>query len=254
MTDHADRADLAIRAFYRAFAVSVGGRVVGRDGVVACLGVHPSPIVTNTAWRTDPATDPATVLRVLDEVYGDAGFVGSLLTSARTDADLELAAEASGRHIAVELPVMTVDRAGLMTPPSMAIRRVDPIADIASFRTVLSDGFFEGDEDGRGLIDATFAGDQIAVFLAEVDGRAASVAGAWLVDGDAGIGWVATVPWARRRGLGAAVTARAATWAFERGAALAVLQASPSGRPVYERIGFSSVGLDRIWEPTRSDR
>jgi hypothetical protein len=54
VTDLGARADRVIRDFYRTFAVSVGGRIVERDGVVACLGVHPSPIVTNTAWRADP--------------------------------------------------------------------------------------------------------------------------------------------------------------------------------------------------------
>lgn len=56
-------------------------------------------------------------------------------------------------------------------------------------------------------------------------------------------------PSARRRGLGALVTSRAVDYAFDHGSELAVLQASPSGRPVYERIGFAMVGLDRIWEP-----
>jgi ribosomal protein S18 acetylase RimI-like enzyme len=66
---------------------------------------------------------------------------------------------------------------------------------------------------------------------------------------DAAVGWVATVPEARRRGLGAAVTARAVEHAFDNGAELVVLEASPSGQPVYERLGFAAVGLDRIWEP-----
>ena len=79
------RADAVIRDFYRSFARSVGGRVVERDGVVACLGVHPSPIVTNTAWRSDPSADPTAVLRVIDDIYAAAGFAGGLLTSARSN-------------------------------------------------------------------------------------------------------------------------------------------------------------------------
>ena len=92
------------------------------------------------------------------------------------------------------------------------------------------------------------AGPNVAAFIGELDGRPASVAGAWLVGDDAVIGWVATVPDARRRGLGSLVTARAVEWAFERSARFAVLQASPAGRPVYERIGFATVRLDRIWD------
>jgi len=249
------RADEVIRRFYRTFAESVGGRVVERDGVVACIGVHPSPIVTNTAWRAEPSADPATVLRVIDEVYAAAGFVGSLLTSARTDGDLETAATASGRRVVAALPVMTVDQATFVPAAAMSARLIDATADLDAVRTILIDGFFEGDPDGRSLIEATFAdpqtvaGPDIGVFLADVDGRPGSVAGAWMLGPDAAIGWVATIPEARRRGLGAAVTGRAVEHAFDQGAELVVLESSPSGRPVYERLGFTVVGLDRIWEP-----
>jgi Acetyltransferase (GNAT) family. len=260
LTDLGVRADLVIREFYRTFAVTVGGRVVERDGVVACLGVHPSPIVTNTAWRSDPSTDPSIVLRTIDAIYGDAGFVGSLLTSSRSDADLEAAAGRAGRRVVAELPVMVVERpaepATWPVPAATGVRAIDPVADLEAFRTVLIDGFFEGEAGGRSLIEATFAsqsslaGPGVGAFLGELDGRVVSVAGAWLLGADAGIGWVATLPSARRRGLGALVTSRAVEYAFAHGAELAVLQASPSGRPVYERIGFVTVGLDRIWEPS----
>ena len=255
MIDLGARADDVIRRFYRTFAESVGGRVVERDGVVACIGVHPSPIVTNTAWRADPSADPATVLRVIDEVYAAAGFVGSLLTSARTDGDLETAAAASGRRIVAALPVMTVDRATFVPAAAMSARLIDATADLDAVRTILIDGFFEGDPDGRSLIEATFtdpatvAGPDIGVFLAM-----SMVAPArWREPGslghDAAIGWVATIPEARRRGLGGAVTGRAVEHAFDQGAELVVLESSPSGQPVYERLGFTVVGLDRIWEP-----
>ena len=254
-----DRADRIIRGFYRTFAMSVGGRVVERDGVVACLGVHPSPIITNTAWRSDPSMNPSSVLRTIDTIYEDAGFVGSLLTSSRSEADLEAAAERAGRRVVAELPVMVAGRPAVPTtwpaPPATTAHAIDPVAELEVFRMVLIDGFFEGDDDGRSLVDATFAdphsvtGPGVGVFLGELDGRVTSVAGAWLFGDEAGIGWVATLPSARRRGLGALVTARAVEYAFRNGAQVAALQASPSGRPVYERIGFASVGLDRIWEP-----
>lgn len=255
MTDLAVRADEVTRGFYRVFAVSVGGRVVERDGVVVCVGVHPSPFVTNTAWRSDPAADPTTVLRVINSVYAETGFAGALLTSARTDADLEAAAAAGGRHVVTELPVMTIDRATFDPPSTTATRRVDPVEDLEALRTVLIEGFFEDDPSGRPLVEATFAhpasvaDPAIRMFLADLDDRPAAAAGTWMVGADAAIGWVATVPLARRRGLGGAVTARAVAHAFDKGAELAVLQASPSGRPVYERLGFTTVGTDRIWEP-----
>ncbi len=59
-----------------------------------------------------------------------------------------------------------------------------------------------------------------------------------------GIHFVATVPEARGRGYGAAITARAAASAPT---LPAVLQASDLGRPVYERLGFSVVSRFDLW-------
>ena len=194
----------------------------------------------------------------MDAIYATAGLKNTLLTSSRSDPDLEAAAASCGRVVVEELPVMVANRAAGPTdwpvPTGTSVRRLDPVADLALFRTILIDGFFESDPEGRELIEATFAmssplsGSGVAVFIGGLDGRPASAAGAWLLGEDAAIGWVATLPDARRRGLGALVTARATEWAFAQGASIAVLQASPLGRPVYERIGFATVGLDRIWE------
>ena len=54
----------------------------------------------------------------------------------------------------------------------------------------------------------------------------------------AGIGWVGTVPEQRGHGYAEAVTWAAVREGFRRGAAFANLQASPMGRPIYERMGF----------------
>jgi GNAT superfamily N-acetyltransferase len=71
----------------------------------------------------------------------------------------------------------------------------------------------------------------VGVVLArDGEGRPAATALALLSHGIAGIYWVSTVPAARGRGLGAAVTAAAARWSFERGARVVCLQASDRAR------------------------
>jgi predicted acetyltransferase len=59
--------------------------------------------------------------------------------------------------------------------------------------------------------------------------------------GAAGIYNVATVIAARRRGIGAVMTAWAVRAGAARGMQVATLQASNMGRPVYERLGFEVV-------------
>jgi GNAT superfamily N-acetyltransferase len=60
------------------------------------------------------------------------------------------------------------------------------------------------------------------------------------IQGDvAGIYLVGTIPQRRRRGMGTALTAFALSQAARRGCRIAVLQATPAARQMYERLGFT---------------
>jgi GNAT superfamily N-acetyltransferase len=52
---------------------------------------------------------------------------------------------------------------------------------------------------------------------------------------------IATVESARRRGFGEAMTARVAADGHAAGCEAAILQASPMGRPIYERMGYRTI-------------
>jgi predicted GNAT family acetyltransferase len=68
----------------------------------------------------------------------------------------------------------------------------------------------------------------------------------------AGVFNVATVPAYRRRGLGSAMTLRAALDRREEGCLGSYLQASPSGRHLYARLGYRHVADYPSWRaPTR---
>jgi GNAT superfamily N-acetyltransferase len=67
------------------------------------------------------------------------------------------------------------------------------------------------------------------------------------VDSAVGIFNVATVEHHRRRGYGAALTARAVNDAVRDGAAWAWLQSSDDGYGVYEHLGFSTVERWPCW-------
>lgn len=72
-------------------------------------------------------------------------------------------------------------------------------------------------------------------------GTPAATASLMVAGGAAGIYNVATLEPARRRGIGAALTAAVVRRGAERGLELATLQASSMGRPIYERLGFRYV-------------
>jgi ribosomal protein S18 acetylase RimI-like enzyme len=60
--------------------------------------------------------------------------------------------------------------------------------------------------------------------------------------GDCGIFNVATIPWARRRGLGTALTALQLHGAKRRGCTTASLQSTPMAEGMYAAIGFKDLG------------
>ena len=84
-------------------------------------------------------------------------------------------------------------------------------------------------------------------FLVRVDGEPAATCLAMTTEDALGIFNVATVPALRRRGAGRAATLAAMSLGRERGCAIALLQTSMMGRPVYERLGFRDFGRYQVF-------
>jgi ribosomal protein S18 acetylase RimI-like enzyme len=78
----------------------------------------------------------------------------------------------------------------------------------------------------------------LRLFVGYAGGEPVAAAEPFLSDGVGGVYSVATLGSHRRRGIGTAMTALAVREGFELGGRLAVLQASPNGRSLYERLGF----------------
>jgi ribosomal protein S18 acetylase RimI-like enzyme len=80
------------------------------------------------------------------------------------------------------------------------------------------------------------------VLMARLDGEDLASGLAFDADGDCGIYNVSTLPCARRRGLGTAVTAALAHDALDRGCTTASLQATSAAERLYARLGFRDLG------------
>jgi ribosomal protein S18 acetylase RimI-like enzyme len=79
------------------------------------------------------------------------------------------------------------------------------------------------------------------------DGRPVSTGMAIIADRVAGVYFIGTVPGARGRGYGEAITARIHADATAAGCFAAVLQSSPSGRHIYERLGYRAAFTYHAW-------
>jgi predicted acetyltransferase len=66
--------------------------------------------------------------------------------------------------------------------------------------------------------------------------------------GDCGVSFVATIPEARRRGLGSLVMHGVLRDALERGCTTSTLQATDAGRRLYDTLGYHVLCDMQLWE------
>jgi ribosomal protein S18 acetylase RimI-like enzyme len=151
-----------------------------------------------------------------------------------------------GRH---EMP--TVDRLSII-----------PVRDVAGIQEWVR--LWSGQGAGP-VFDATVrarigAGPAFTHLLAVLAGVPVGCAAAFVGAGDDRPGGgevqhVMTVPGARGRGIGTALTVAALRVIGARGLDTAVLTSSPDGLRIYQRLGFAQVGKMRryLWSPTAAD-
>ncbi len=132
----------------------------------------------------------------------------------------------------------------------MTPRRVDPVAEPATLDAmdaVMCLAY--GASSFRGSIDR-FAAVQPDGLVVVEDGGSVVGTGTCIAYPDGKFGWiglVATAPGFERRGIGTAITEYLAEVLTGHGCA-SVLDASASGGPVYERMGFADHGLTKVME------
>jgi GNAT superfamily N-acetyltransferase len=127
-------------------------------------------------------------------------------------------------------------------PDGHEIRRITDAAGLEDHIRIVVEGFEVPEPIGRPWIgEELWLRDGCAVYVGYTDNRPVSSGFGVRTGRTIGIYNIATVERARRRGYGAAVTARVAADGAAEGCDVAILQASDMGRPVYERIGFRTV-------------
>ena len=94
-------------------------------------------------------------------------------------------------------------------------------------------------------------GDNANYFLGYLDGEPVSTSVIFLSGGVAGLWWVTTMPEARGKGIGTAMTVQPLLMAREKGYRMATLQATDMGRPLYTKLGFQTPQQKTpyIWMP-----
>jgi len=247
--DHDEAIELQRRgldAFLRLIATAAeGSRLAEYPGVVAALvpasprRSFPNSVVYRSAEELAAALDP------LAAEYRHAGVGAWTVWVPEGDRTAVRLLEAAGHRLDAAPAAMAIELSDLPDP--------DP-ADLDW------DAGATADEIGR-INDLAYGYDQgfaaaftrvsdpaLHAYRARVDGETVSVAGVLDVDDDALLTFVATDPAHRGRGLARLLSHVGVAEARDRGRITSSLQASPLGRPVYERLGYQAFGTIQMWE------
>ncbi len=144
-----------------------------------------------------------------------------------------------GLHHTYDAPGMVVDLDTVDFHVPFDIRRVTKLDD---WERVFMEGFSRPETD-RGLWRGVYdqCGDEWVHFVGYLDGAPVATTSILLCGELAGVYFVVTLPSARGRGMGRAVTVAALQYAKRAGATHAALQSSEMGYSVYRAIGFEHV-------------
>ena len=190
------------------------------------------------------AVDAEALCAAIRAFYGPRQRPFSVWLRAHGDAALEAALRARGFSDFLRMPGMALlgDPGTRCDAAGLTIRAATSEAQRRDYLHVSAEAYATYGAPRKCAEDAFAAlasvcAPHIQGFVGYVEGAPVAAA-VYVTHGVAGIGWVGTVPEYRGRGFGEAVTWAAIREGFRRGGAFANLQASPMGRPIYERMGF----------------
>ena len=226
-----------------------GGENVEVADMLVSLSNLPQPELNGTRVIREPA-DPAASIEAAREVFRSRGhpFFGIEIEVGRHPA-VDAAVRAAGLRRVEAWPTMaaTFDTVPVVREKTGVEIRRATTSDLEAIRVVETATFGTPANIAERFVGRRMLeDDRVRIFVARVDGEPVGEATGYLADGTVGIFGVGVVEDARRRGIGGALTVRAAT-AFGDLADLVWLQPSDMARAMYERLGFRRVSDWEVW-------
>ena len=231
------------------FELDPGASVEAGSGWLLGAGSSSHPVISNAAFRGDDSLDAGEfILRAKD--FFDArgrGFSIWIRGDQSEDRDLAAAAAVAGLQPVYEMPEMVLEAPVEELPLASGaeLRQISEAGQAEDYWRIATASYaslgFPAEVFGWYSNHAGLLAENVAAFIAYLDGEAVSIAMTIVSHGVAGIYWVGSLEQARGKGLGRAVTAAATNAGFALGAEIASLQASPMGKPIYEAMGYETV-------------
>lgn len=233
-----DRAAAADRNFVASLEKLVQHRPEGWQRQFGAVNAFVSALpfsFLNGAIIVEPPTTAD--LRAAIGFLDDAGF--PYMIWIREGVVAEAVAAEGFRPESWSMPGMTV--LPIAAPPPADGVTVRPVEGSASLEEHIAMQVASGMAEpvARVMYTASFALDpDVRIFTGVLDGRPVGGSTAIRSDDVSGVYAVGTMPEARRRGIGTAVTWAAVSAGKEWGCSLVVLQSSEMGFPLYQAMGF----------------
>lgn len=245
-----ERMDASLAAYWGAYGLAEGSQY--REYPGALFSYTPIPLALfNTVILT--GKDPASIDQAADcaakciEEHGTPVLWRLSVTAASDPVRSQL--DRAGLQSGGGDPAMLMDLSELPSLPQvdgLTIEAVEGRSRRHDWAWLTCDAFELGADvrEAMSRCEAAIPEEMFAEqprYVGSLDGNPVAVSSLVMAAGLAGIYAVATLPDARNHGIGTAMTLHAMAEGKRRGAKAAVLQATKMGKPVYERIGFSTV-------------
>jgi ribosomal protein S18 acetylase RimI-like enzyme len=217
--------------------------LIEADGMVASvMPTAPTSSLMNVALSVDPAAPPAR----LDELAKRFRQAKARKWGLWVDGDDPRAGQIATEHGLVldSRPAAMVARLDELSFEDAPATNTPP--DLATVGRINDAAY--GYDPPKLAPAITALPSTVITYGAQHDGATAAVAMAHDVGTDTAVWFVATLPRAQRNGLANSLLKRLLLDARERRQRTASLQASPAGRPLYERLGFATVGSLHLYE------
>jgi GNAT superfamily N-acetyltransferase len=227
-----------------------GSRIERSTDELMVAAAHPFPFFSQV-MRDHGRDDGPELMRRARDFFGERGFM--VVVRPGADASLEQAAIDAGLTLALDrYPEMVCAEPIAEWPVAegFELHPVDDTATAAAYWHMSSKAYVSlgcPPDLFDGFSPALLLADEIDACVARRDGEVVAGALAANLGGHGYVGWVGVVEEARRRGLAAAVTSWVTNRAFERGAKLVSLEASPMGDPVYPKLGYRELYSYRLY-------
>ncbi|HEX2161938.1 MAG TPA: GNAT family N-acetyltransferase [Thermoleophilaceae bacterium] len=224
---------------------SDGMRVAERDGLVTTITPRvPDRSIVNDVvyWDRDALRD---AYDEIEAAYAAAGIAAWTVWVPDSDEQTAALLADRGHVLDADPEAMVLDLDSIERPPAPTgfTRELDPI----ELARLNDDAYGMRDAFAKAL-DRLEARDGLYLYGVEEDGELASGLVTFDHGDDCSVWLVATRELSRGRGLAGALMGQAMADARERGRTTSTLQATDLGRPVYERLGYRSLGEIQMWE------